>query len=140
MRPSEADGKIKCSALSDQARSLIGSINIALEGFPAKACPGLDPGWTPVRVKKTRQTREIEPAFRFDRNGKERLCGGQARDAATGRPAAFSFASIAQGFLQRGHEHRGAGRLRQQDLIVEFRRKTIPGNRGQEQEWRGSRT
>jgi hypothetical protein len=26
-----------------------------LERFPAKACPGLDPGRIPVRVKKTRQ-------------------------------------------------------------------------------------
>jgi hypothetical protein len=26
-----------------------------LERFPAKACPGRDPGWIPVRVKKTRQ-------------------------------------------------------------------------------------
>jgi hypothetical protein len=28
-----------------------------LERFRAKACPGLDPGWTPVRVKKTRQNK-----------------------------------------------------------------------------------
>jgi hypothetical protein len=27
-----------------------------LERFRAKARPGLDPGWMPVRVKKTRQT------------------------------------------------------------------------------------
>jgi hypothetical protein len=27
----------------------------ALERFRAKACPGLDPGWKPVRVKNTRQ-------------------------------------------------------------------------------------
>src|SRR5712691_2480159 len=26
-----------------------------IESFRAKACPGLDPGWNPVRVKKTRQ-------------------------------------------------------------------------------------
>jgi hypothetical protein len=26
-----------------------------LERFPAKACPALDAGWIPVRVKKTRQ-------------------------------------------------------------------------------------
>src|SRR5215471_17018774 len=25
--------------------------------FRAKACPGLDPGWAPVRVKKTRQNK-----------------------------------------------------------------------------------
>src|SRR6202165_3853545 len=35
-----------------------------LERFQAKACPGLDPGWTPVRVKKTRQIRN--PGARFD--------------------------------------------------------------------------
>src|SRR5258706_715100 len=33
-----------------------------LERFPAK--------WVPVRVKKTRQNKEIEPPFRFNRNGK----------------------------------------------------------------------
>src|SRR5882757_2500570 len=31
------------------------------ERFRAKAYPGLDPGWTPVRVKKTRQNKGIEP-------------------------------------------------------------------------------
>src|SRR6266404_2129299 len=31
------------------------------ERFRAKACPGLDPGWTPVRVKKTRQNKRVEP-------------------------------------------------------------------------------
>jgi hypothetical protein len=30
-------------------------LNRPLERFRAKACPGLDPGWIPVRVKKTRQ-------------------------------------------------------------------------------------
>ena len=35
-----------------------------LERFQAKACPGLDPGWTPVRVKKTRQIKNLE--LRFD--------------------------------------------------------------------------
>jgi len=30
-------------------------MNERLEHFPAKACPGLDPGWGPVRFKKTRQ-------------------------------------------------------------------------------------
>jgi hypothetical protein len=34
-----------------------------LERFQAKACPGLDPGWTPVRVKKTRQIKNLEPRF-----------------------------------------------------------------------------
>src|SRR6478752_3133972 len=31
------------------------------ERFRAKACPGLLRGWTPVRVKKTRQNKRIEP-------------------------------------------------------------------------------
>src|SRR5713101_8983289 len=34
-----------------------------LKRFPAKACPGLDPGWRPVRVKKTRQIKNLEPRF-----------------------------------------------------------------------------
>jgi hypothetical protein len=34
------------------------------ERFPAK--------WIPVRVKKTRQNKEIEPSFRFNRNGASR--------------------------------------------------------------------
>jgi hypothetical protein len=32
--------------------------------FPEKACPGLDPGWIPVRVKKTRQIENAD----IDRN------------------------------------------------------------------------
>jgi hypothetical protein len=38
-------------------------MDLALERFRAKACPGLDPGWRPVRVKKTRQTKNLEPGF-----------------------------------------------------------------------------
>jgi hypothetical protein len=38
--------------------------------FQAKACPGLDPGWKPVRVKKARQIKNLEPSFRFYRNGR----------------------------------------------------------------------
>jgi hypothetical protein len=30
------------------------------ERFQAKACPGLDPGWIPVRVKETRQNQKME--------------------------------------------------------------------------------
>jgi hypothetical protein len=41
-----------------------------LERFRAKACPGPDPGWIPVRVKKTRQNKKLEPPFRFNRSGK----------------------------------------------------------------------
>ena len=36
---------------------------VVLERFQAKACPGLDPGWRPVRVKKTRQIKNLEPRF-----------------------------------------------------------------------------
>src|SRR6266404_6055784 len=32
------------------------------ERFRAKACPGRDPGWIPVRVKKTRQNKEVDPS------------------------------------------------------------------------------
>jgi hypothetical protein len=32
-----------------------------LERFQAKACPALDAGWKPVRVKKTRQIKNLEP-------------------------------------------------------------------------------
>ena len=35
----------------------------SLERFQPKACPGLDPGWIPVRVKKTRQIKKLEPRF-----------------------------------------------------------------------------
>ena len=31
------------------------------KAFPAKACPGLDPGWRPVRVKKARQIKNLKP-------------------------------------------------------------------------------
>jgi len=31
--------------------------------FRAKARPGLDPGWKTVRIKKTRQNRNLEPCF-----------------------------------------------------------------------------
>jgi hypothetical protein len=33
------------------------------ERFQAKACPGLDPGWGPVREGKTRQTTNLDPRF-----------------------------------------------------------------------------
>src|SRR5229473_2258535 len=39
------------------------SDSVVLERFQAKACPGLDPGWKPVRVKKTRQIKNLEPRF-----------------------------------------------------------------------------
>jgi hypothetical protein len=34
------------------------------ERFPAKARPGLDPGWAPVRVERSPQRQELESAFR----------------------------------------------------------------------------
>jgi hypothetical protein len=34
-----------------------------MPGFRAKTCPGPDPGWIPVRVKKTRQIKKLEPRF-----------------------------------------------------------------------------
>src|SRR6202521_2875336 len=39
------------------------------ERFRAKACPGLAPGWAPVRVRKTRESENLELPFRFNRNG-----------------------------------------------------------------------
>jgi len=57
-------------AAADGAARAAGIAASTLERFPAKACPGLDPGWIPVRVKKTRQDKEIELPFRFNRNGK----------------------------------------------------------------------
>jgi hypothetical protein len=48
-----------------------------LERFRAKACPGLDPGWIPVRVKKTRQNKNLE--LRSDSIGTENaLAGGES--------------------------------------------------------------
>jgi hypothetical protein len=34
-----------------------------LRAFRAKAFPGFDPGWIPVRVKKTRQNKDLELRF-----------------------------------------------------------------------------
>jgi hypothetical protein len=36
---------------------------VVRERFQAKTCPGLDPGWRPVCVKKTRQINNPEPRF-----------------------------------------------------------------------------
>jgi hypothetical protein len=40
-----------------------------MERFPAKACPALDAGWIPVRMKKTRQNqiKEIKPPARSEK-------------------------------------------------------------------------
>src|SRR5207249_11734905 len=40
------------------------------ERFPAKHAHGLDPRVGPARLKKTRQIKNLEPPFRFHRNGK----------------------------------------------------------------------
>ena len=45
--------------------------------FPAKASPALDPGWGPVRVKKTRPIKNPEP--RSDSNGTEKARGRRER-------------------------------------------------------------
>src|ERR1700730_6533246 len=50
------------------------------ERLPAKARPALVAGWVPVRVKKTRQNKQTEPPFRFNRNGK-----GTSARGSTGR-------------------------------------------------------
>jgi ribosomal protein S18 acetylase RimI-like enzyme len=44
-----------------------------VERFPATACPALDAGWTPVRVKKTRQNKNLGP--RSDSIGTEQAPG-----------------------------------------------------------------
>src|SRR5580698_569142 len=50
--------------------------NQLLERLRAKACPGLDPGWIPVRVKKTRQNKNLEPGSDSIRTGKALGRGG----------------------------------------------------------------
>jgi hypothetical protein len=45
--------------------------------LPAKACPGLDPGWGPVGVKKTRQLKNLEP--RSDSIGAQKARGRRER-------------------------------------------------------------
>ncbi|UPJ48826.1 hypothetical protein IVB30_38480 [Bradyrhizobium sp. 200] len=45
--------------------------------FPAKASPGLDPGWEPVRVTKTRQIKNLES--RSDSIGTEKARGRRER-------------------------------------------------------------
>ena len=51
--------------------------NGAPERFPAKACPGLDPGWGPVRARKTRHIKNPEP--RSDSIGTEKARGRRER-------------------------------------------------------------
>ena len=59
-----------------------------LERFRAKACPGLDPGWMPVRVKKTRQIfptgENIVPALIADSQLKMPIRGGRVMPRGLG--------------------------------------------------------
>jgi hypothetical protein len=52
-------------------------LNGAPVRFPAKACPGLAPGWGPVRGKKTRQIKNPEP--RSSAIGTEKARGRRER-------------------------------------------------------------
>jgi hypothetical protein len=51
--------------------------NGAAMRFPAKACPGLAPGWEPVRGKKTRSIKKPEP--RSHAGGTEKARGRRER-------------------------------------------------------------
>ena len=62
--------RLNCRVLGRRAplriqhrKGYAGSARLVPERFQAKACPGLDPGWRPVRVKKTRQIENLEPRF-----------------------------------------------------------------------------
>src|SRR6266851_1549198 len=83
------------------------------ERFQAKACPGLDPGWKPVRVKKTRQIKNLEP--RFDSIETEKalvlLC--------------HKFIRTGRAVEARQHGHRGkrltrASMMRRRTVAIEF--------------------
>src|ERR1700743_645369 len=57
-----------------------------VRAFSSKACPGLYPGWIPVRVKKTRQT-EISTDWKFDEYDPEKPAQGRkSRYRLLGRP------------------------------------------------------
>jgi hypothetical protein len=58
-------------ACSRQALTVSSGKNVKLKRFQAKARPALDAGWTPVRVKKTHQIKNLEP--RFDQSKRKRL-------------------------------------------------------------------
>jgi hypothetical protein len=47
----------ECPLRYDRTAGAAG-LKFMLERFQAKACPGFDPGWMPVRVKKTRQMKK----------------------------------------------------------------------------------
>src|SRR5215204_6356445 len=76
LTPSEAAGwSCMCQSVAHSQNTLRGGVNGVrgcgrLERFQAKACPGLDPGWAPVRVKKTRQNKNQELGSDFNQNRK----------------------------------------------------------------------
>jgi hypothetical protein len=45
-------------AVTDSVNRFGARYDAMSERFQAKACPALDAGWIPVRVKKTRQTKD----------------------------------------------------------------------------------
>src|SRR5713101_10128327 len=47
--------------------------------FQAKACPGLDPGWEPVRVKTTRQNKKREETPHGNRIFRDALASAGVR-------------------------------------------------------------
>src|SRR5450631_247610 len=61
--PSHPKGAGKGSLPLEKSKKNNSGAFSAPSAFQAKACPGLDPGWKPVRVKKTRQIRNLEPRF-----------------------------------------------------------------------------
>src|SRR6266850_1620475 len=67
----------------------------AIEHFPAKACPGLDPGWMPVRLRKCDQTKNLQRA----ESGVPAL--DQNCSAATGPGSACARARWCTGFCAR---------------------------------------
>jgi 3-methylcrotonyl-CoA carboxylase alpha subunit len=58
----EAEHAVWLSRRGEQYALHVGerTVLVALEHFPEKACPGLDPGWTPVFRKEMRQTSNPE--------------------------------------------------------------------------------
>src|ERR1700728_3385573 len=71
----------------------------SVEGFRAKACPGLDPGWIRVRVKKTRQNKNPEP--RSDSIGTEKALADQISALRAGRKRCrIEFVDVSEQFAK----------------------------------------
>jgi hypothetical protein len=70
------------------------------ERFPAKACPGLNPGWAPVRVKKTPQDKKLTPPLRFNRNGDG--SSAETREGSRKGPLILWDEALSAGRLERG--------------------------------------